>query len=169
MSNTARSRPGLASKSPRNVPKSNGVVYPISFSSMRDGMVNSAGYMGVLVKESDLSFETSRKRGGTGESSDGNSWVGSSVCWSSNEVRLRIGEAKKPGRSSATVSADVHPVRRRVPILGTCGSSILRKVWSSLISGTAMSTTRGTALARSRHRGTRPSHPIPIDFQFSGL
>lgn len=82
-------------------------------------MVNSVGYRGVRVKESDLSFETLRKGGGTGELSDGNSGVGSSICWSSKEVSPSIGEAKNRERSSAIVSADRYPVRRRVPILGT--------------------------------------------------
>ena len=123
MSSTTSSRVELRRRNSINFPKGNGVVYPSSFSSTRDLALVSDGQRGVRVKYSDLSFETSRKSGGVGVSFEGNDWAGSSVCSSSKQVRSRIGEAKKLGRSSATLSMDGYPVRERCEILETWGSN----------------------------------------------
>ena len=43
----------------------------------------------------------------------GNNSTGSGVCWSSKEVRSGVGEVKRLGSSSATVSMDEYPAKER--------------------------------------------------------
>jgi len=85
-----------------------------------------------------------------------------SICLSSKGGRLVIAESKKPGRSFAMASMDEYPARKRRPI-PKCEEAVTRGSFRRLDIGYLVLETGGTALARSRHRGTNHFHPVDID------